>query len=330
MKVDIMSILFIVFVALSCYLVRGITALLGVVFGVIMFMLIYKLGGKIGKFLLTKEYVSFKTAKKMGLKSCILYDERFRLEHKGFWGSMNVAMRITWIGLGVGLLSLRIMLDRFKDIIAMGIENIGIGEIVIVSLIAIVIATIISPMAVPYWVINSSRIRIVNTKIGTISLPGSFLRSIFRGLFGAGNIAIFAYFILASINVMDDIIEGLKLAFLALILVFGTIGVAAIVASTILLFKGTETLNNVLRVYEDLYSAESMSEEEFMELMRQYLTPIRKEEEVEEKPKEGKEQPAEGMVEEAQVEVHEAEAEVPQGESEGEEGEEKTSPSEDT
>ena len=127
-----------------------------------------------------------------------------------------------------------------------------------------------------------------------------------------------------------SIIEGLKLAFLALILVFGTIGVAAIVASTILLFKGTETLNNVLRVYEDLYSAESMSEEEFMELMRQYLTPIRKEEEVEEKPEEGKEQPAEGIVEEAQVEVHETEAEVPQGEGEGEEGEEKTSPSEDT
>jgi len=273
MKIDITAILFVVLVAISCVLTGGLVLILGVVFGLLMFILIRALGRRVGRLLLGYEYKSFIIAKKAGGKACVMYKSDYRMEHKGFYGAVNVAIRITWIGLGFGLLLMRYFIEKFSAAIEQGIKTIGVGEIVMVGLIASILGTLLSPMAVPYWAINSSRIRVVNLRNGTISLPGSFLRSLFKVL-GAGNIAVFAYFIMAAINVVGDISEGIKIAFIALVFVFGCISVAGLIASIILLFKGGGILNSTLDEYEEKYSNEAIDPNEFISIMKQYLPEI--------------------------------------------------------
>jgi len=274
MKVDVTGVLFLVAVVAICIITKGITAVFGVPFGIIMFLLIRKFGGKVGLFILNREYQSFLALRKFKIKASAMFNETFRHEHKGFSGVMNVALRITWIGLGVGLLSLRFILNKFSGFVQEGVETIGMSEIALIGILAAVIGTLLSPMAVPYWVINSSRVRIIHLKKGTISMPGSFLRGLFKGLFGVGNIAAFAYFVLASIRVADnDVVMGLKIAGVALLVVFGIVGFAAIVASTLLLFKGLDVLNKTLLSYEEKYSSVSVTEDELIEFIKGCVRP---------------------------------------------------------
>ncbi len=271
MGIDILSIMFIIAVVGACIATAGIAAIFGFAFGLVMFILIRMIGSSVCQKMLGLDFKLFIMAKKTGARECVLFDAKYRMEHKGFSGVINVAMRITWIGLGVGLLTLRFVLDKLASMHGQNTGSPGIPEILLIGFLAVIVGTIFSPLAVPYWVINSSRVRIIDKKNGTIYLPGTILRSLFRGILGVGNIAVIAYFIRESINYTGNFTDGIFLAFIALSLVFGSVGLAGIMASILLLYKSSDMLNDVLSDFEDTYRSVAINAEEFLEMYKEYL-----------------------------------------------------------
>ena len=272
MSSGILGVLFIILIFIAFFLTRGAVLVLGLMYGVVMFLLIYGFGVKVGKILLKGEFALFKTSKKLNKKACILYDEKYRKKYSGIKGYLNISIKITWMGLSIGLLALRTVISDFRRIVEMRPTEAPIGEVVVLSMTAIILATLVSLLAPTYLAIDSSRIRIIKIESGDIVLPGSFLRSIFKSAFGAGNVASIAYFTYESIKVVNDVVLGFKIALLALSIVYGSISIAAIIASA-LIIKGTKTINKILLIYEELYLEESLSKDEFINLMEQYLPP---------------------------------------------------------
>ena len=286
MKVDIVSILFVAVIGIVVVLTYGISAIFGLIAGIIMFLLIRLLGEKIALVILGFEFNSFVVMKKAKIKDCVLFNLEFRGEHKGFYGIIKYAMSITWIGFGVALLFMRFFIESFATFVQQGlnVKNVGVG-IILIGFIATIIGAVLSPVSVPYWVINSSRVRIINRKNGIISLPGSFVRSIFKSLFGAGNIAVVFYFIYSTIDVVNDFALGINIAFIIMLLVFGAVGLGALIASVLMLYKGKDMLNNVLYKYEEKYEKVAISGDELVGMVQEFVRAEEKVEAIEEEVK---------------------------------------------
>ncbi len=264
MKVDIFAILFVISV-IGAVILTGIpTAVLGIIYGVIMMISIINFGAKIGNTLLTKDFESFLIYKKLGRHASILLNEEYRILHKGFSGYVRVASSITLVSFGISLLILRFVLPQIT--LFVGSEQ-KIEAILVLAIVAVgILSALLAPLSIPYWAINSSRIRILNKKKMLLDYPGSLLRKVFS-MIGAGNIVVFAYFLYSAMSAANDIVAGLVVGLQIAIFLYGAIGLGALIASIIIGLRFSSIFNDVLIKFEEKYEKVSISKNEFIEIL---------------------------------------------------------------
>lgn len=261
-----LSVIFLVIIIFMCIIdLRD--AILGFIFGIFMYILIQVFGSWFGKFLLNLEFRSFMSSKKKRTKDCVLYGERFRRIYRGFFGVVNLGMMIAWISLCIVFLLLRLVLS-ILEFAETGLGQEAVSHIPQIAFMAIIAGMFLSPLIIPYWVINNSRIRIIDLKYGVIHQPGGSLKFLYN-LLGVGNLAVFVYFTITAISLVG-LIDGLILTLQAFLHIGVIVGVAGLIAS-LLLHTKSEVLKKTLNHYENLYEKVALKDEGFLNLLKSYL-----------------------------------------------------------
>lgn len=271
MKLDIKAIVFIIIIALIAVYLQGVTLLFGAIFSIVMYLTIYKLGSPVGSRLLDFDFKMFLAQKKVGSKEAILLREEYKKKHEGIMGALDIAQAITWVTFGLTLLFMKIFMEQIMNVLQ-GVSNID-AKVVAFVLLAGIIGSLVSPLAVPYWVLQGSRVRIFNKKRIFLLPPGSKVRSLFKAGFGTGNIAIVLYTFWAIMSSAQDLLTGFQIAAGIFIFAFGSLGVGGIIAGSIIAWRNKELFAKALDDYEEKYRNVAMNTDEFLGVIRDATEP---------------------------------------------------------
>ena len=266
MNIDLFALIFVLSIVGAIALAYGYSAILGIIYGIVMLISIVKFGAKIGDFLLKKDFESFLLSRKLGRSVSVLLSENYRSLHKGFSGYIRVAMSITWVSFGISLLVLRFALPQIVSFVGTQRE---VGAVLVLAVIVVgIFSALLAPLSIPYWVITSSRVRILNKKKIVLDFPGSLLRKIFR-MFGAGNVVVLAYFLYSAVEVADDVVVGIIVGLQIAVFLYGALGLGGIIASVIIGLKYPNIFNDALINFEEKYKEVSISGDEFIGVLKE-------------------------------------------------------------
>lgn len=266
MNIDLFALIFVLSIVGAIALAYGYSAILGIIYGIVMLISIVKFGAKIGDFLLKKDFESFLLSRKLGRSVSVLLSENYRSLHKGFSGYIRVAMSITWVSFGISLLVLRFALPQIVSFVGTQRE---VGAVLVLAVIVVgIFSALLAPLSIPYWVIASSRVRILNKKKIVLDFPGSLLRKIFR-MFGAGNVVVLAYFLYSAVEVADDVVVGIIVGLQIAVFLYGALGLGGIIASVIIGLKYPNIFNDALINFEEKYKEVSISGDEFIGVLKE-------------------------------------------------------------